>query len=376
MENRQRYPPNIDGIYRSRPQRPVPHVPAAYDPGIYKQSGNESKIPKGRVANEHLNTTAASPSRRGLALPRSGAYVQPKRTVRWSAKRKVGTVALLILLIGLGFGGFYGARLLSSVNKVFHGNVFTDAAALWSNTPLKGEGQGRVNILLAGDSADDPNHGGAQLTDSIMIVSINTQNHTGFMLSIPRELWVHIPGWSHQKINAANDVVDFNQAGYPKGGMGQLQQIVQTDLGIPIDYYALINYAAFKDAVTAVGGITITIQSTDPRGLFDPNIAKVDGGPLKIPNGAVVLDGQTALNVARARGDPCGCGQYEYGFPHSDYDRTQHQREMLTALAQKAQTAGVIANPFKVTQLFDAFGNNVATDLNLQNVLRFVKLTK
>lgn len=299
-----------------------------------------------------------------------------KARKRWTRKRKVLTSALMILLVGFSFGTWYGAKLIGNLDKVFHGNVFSDAHALFSNTTLKGEAQGRVNILLAGDSADDPNHGGAQLTDSIMVVSIDTKNHTGFMLSIPRDLWVNIPGWSHQKINAANDVQNFSQAGYPHGGMGQLEQIVQTNLGIPIDYYALINYTAFRDAVNAVGGVTINIQSPDPRGLFDPNISKADGGPLKLPNGTITLNGQTALNLARARGDPCGCGQYEYGFPQSDYNRTQHQRQMLTALASKAQSIGVIANPIKISGLFNSFGNNIATDLNLQDVLRFVQITK
>lgn len=311
------------------------------------------------------------------ALPTSLSNQQPRRRrQRWSLRRKLATSALLILLVGFGFGTWYGTRLLSNINKVFHANIFTDASALFSHTTLKGEDQGRINILLAGDSIDDPGHGGAVLTDSIMVVSIDTKTHTGFMLSIPRDLWVDIPGWSHQKINAANAVTGFNQAGYPAGGMGQLEEIIQTDLGIPIDYYALIDYSAFKDAVNAVGGITIDIQSPDPRGLFDPNISKQDGGPLRLPNGEVTLDGQVALDLARARGDPCGCGQVAYGFPQSDFTRTQHQREMLVALAQKAQSIGVVANPIKVTQLFDAFGNNITTDVTLEDVLRFIDITK
>lgn len=294
----------------------------------------------------------------------------------WFKRHKIASSAMTLLILGFLVGSWYGASILGNLNKVFHGNIFTDAKALFSQTKLKGEAQGRVNILLAGDSADDPNHGGAQLTDSIMVVSIDTKDHTGFMLSIPRDLWVNLPGWSHQKINAANEVNNFNQPGYPHGGMGQLEQIVRNDLGIPIDYYALINYTAFRDAVNSVGGITINIQSDDPRGLFDPNISKADGGPLELPNGTVTLNGQTALNLARARGDPCGCGQVEYGFPQSDYNRTQHQRQMLTALAQKAQTVGVLANPIKVSDLFRSFGNNIATDFNLQDVLRFIQITK
>lgn len=287
---------------------------------------------------------------------------------KWSFKRKAITSSLVILLLGFGIGAWYGSALLASLNKAFHGNIFSDVNALFSTTKLKGEDQGRVNILLAGDSADDPGHAGGQLTDSIMIVSIDTKTHTGFMLSVPRDLWVDVPGWGHQKINAANENSNFNEQGYPHGGMGQLEQVVQSDLGIPIDYYALINYTAFKQAVDAVGGITINVQSTDPRGIYDAYTH------LKIPNGMVSLSGQEALNLARARGDDAA-GDVSYGLG-SDFDRTQHQRQMLVALAQKAESAGVLANPIKVSQLFGAFGNNINTDLNLQDVLRLQQITK
>ena len=148
--------------------------------------------------------------------------------------------------------------------------------------------------------------------------------------------------------------------------MGQLEQIISSDFGIPIDYYSLIDYTAFRDAVNAVGSITINIQSPDSRGLYDSNT------DIKLPNGPVTLDGQEALNLARARGD----GYRSYGFPQADYDRTEHQRQMLAALESKAKSAGVLANPIKVGQLFGALGNNVKTDLTLADVLRFVQITK
>jgi LCP family protein required for cell wall assembly len=360
-----------DGFSRpsrsKQPRRQTSRSPILSQPG---KSGNTTRA---KVSGQPAFAQYYSPYTAKRTVTQQK---RPKIRPGWFKRHKIITAVLAILLLGFGVGSWYGAQIIGNLDKVFHGNVFTDAKALFSQTKLKGEDQGRVNILLAGDSADDPNHGGAQLTDSIMIVSIDTKTHTGFMLSIPRDLWVDIPGWSHQKINVANEVNNFNQAGYPKGGMGQLEEIVQNNLGIPIDYYALINYTAFRDAVNSVGGVTINIQSPDPRGLYDPNISKADGGPLKLPNGTVTLNGQTALNLARARGDPCGCGSVEYGFPQSDYNRTQHQRQMLTALAQKAQSAGVLANPIKITNLFNSFGNNVATDLNIQDVLRFIQVTK
>jgi LCP family protein required for cell wall assembly len=274
---------------------------------------------------------------------------------------------LVIFLIFIGIGGWYGSRIIGNLDKVFHGNIFSDAQALFSSATLKGQNQGRVNILLAGDSADQIGHGGAELTDSILILSLNTNTHTAFLISIPRDLWVYVPGLkSWQKINAANDVSGFSQAGYPSGGMGQLEQIIQTNLGIPINYYGLMDYGAFEQAVNAVGGVSVDIQSPDPRGLYDPNVK------LKVPNGLVNLNGQTALNLARARGDGYG----SYGFPDSDFDRTEHQRQIFIAVAQKAKSLGVVADPIKVNNLFSAFGNNFQTDLSLQDVLTLVQLTK
>ena len=283
----------------------------------------------------------------------------------WSRKRKVVTSVLCVVIIFLGILGWFGSRLLGSLDKVFHGNIFSDVHALFSNNNLK-ESNGRVNILVAGDSADDPGHNGADLTDSIMLLSIDPTNHTGFMLSIPRDLWVYIPGLrSYQKINAANTVTDFSQPSYPNGGMGALQEIVQTDLGIPVDYYALVNYGAFKDAVNSVGGITIDVNSPDPRGIYDGNTN------VKLPNGEDSLNGQQALNLARARGDGIS-----YGFPNSDFTRTMYQREMVVAILKKATSLGVLTNPIKVTSLFSSFANNVQTNLSLQDVLSLDQAAK
>lgn len=283
-------------------------------------------------------------------------------------KRIAIAIALLVLLTG----GFVGVKFLYNAHKLFGGNIFS----VLKTTKLQGETNGRVNILLAGNSADDAGHDGANLTDSIMIMSLDTVNNKVFLLSIPRDLWVNVPGYGHQKINAAyvdgqND--NFSQDGYPAGGMGQLQQVVEQNFGIKINYYALINYTAFKDAVDAVGGIDVTIASSDKRGLYDPSIDWTTHGPLvKLTNGPHHLTGQQALDLARARGDD----YRSYGFAGSDFDRTQNQRLMLVALKTKTVSAGVMANPAKLSKLADAVGNNVKTNFSLSEVHRLYDLVK
>jgi LCP family protein required for cell wall assembly len=283
-------------------------------------------------------------------------------------KRAIISLSIIVALIGL----FIGAKFLYNAWKLFGGSLF---GALHT-THLRGEERGRVNILLAGNSADDVGHNGGQLTDSIMIVSIDTRNHTAFLMSIPRDLWVDIPGGGHQKINAAYSVGqadNFNQPGYPKGGMGLLEKVVEQNFDVPIDYYALVNYSALRDSVNAVGGVNFNVHSSDPRGLYDPSIDYKTHGPLvNLSNGTHKLNGEQALDLARARGDAYGA----YGFGNSDFQRTQDQRELLIALKNKAFTPGVVANPAKLTSLFDAVGSNVKTDFKLPEVHRLYDLTK
>ncbi|HXR49417.1 MAG TPA: LCP family protein [Verrucomicrobiae bacterium] len=283
-------------------------------------------------------------------------------------KRAFITLVILVLLVG----GWVGGKFLYNAHKLFGGSIL---GAL-RTTKLKGESTGRVNILLAGNSADDVGHNGGDLTDSIMIVSIDTRNNTAFLLSVPRDLWVYIPGGGYQKINAAYVVGQgdkFSEPGYPGGGMGLLEQIVSQNLGLPIDYYALIDYSALKEAVNVVGGIQVNVKSSDPRGLYDPSIDYATHGPLvKLSNGVHTLNGEQALDLARARGDAYG----SYGFGGSDFERTQNQRMMLVAIKDKSTSLGVLTNPAKLSSLSDAVGNNVKTDMKLSEVHRLVDLVK
>lgn len=325
---------------------------AAQFPGIgttlssYRQAGNTGRV-------------------RGAAAINSSATRKPRKRLfsRLTLKRTFVSLLIVLLLIG----GFLGIKFAYELQKAFGGNIF----GLLFPTKLKGEDTGHVNILLAGDSSDDPGHQGADLTDSIMIISLDTKNNTGWVLSIPRDMLTHVPNHGYQKINSVYEYGNsdnYSSPGFPNGGMGELEQIVDKDYGINIDYYALIDYQAFKQAVNAVGGIRINIQSSDPRGIYDAYTH------LQLPNGWVSLNGQQALNLARARGDN-SAGDISYGLGNGDFDRTMHQRQMLVALKSKASSTGVLANPIDLSNLFSAFGNNVKSDLTVSDVRRLYDLS-
>ena len=300
---------------------------------------------------------------------------RPPKKQRFSWKKFFAWSGVSLFVVLALAGSWLGWKLLHNELKIFG---WKGIVSLVKPTKLKGENEGHVNILVAGNSADDPGHNGGDLTDSIMLLSLNTRTNTAFMLSIPRDLYVNIPGVGYAKINEAyedGNRMKFNEAGYPAGGMGLLEKTVAQATGLPIQYNALVNYGTVRDAVNAVGGITVNIQSSDPRGLNDPS---PDYGNNRKPlvdhlaNGPQTLNGVQALGLSRARGDTWG----SYGYALSDFTRTQNQRTILLGLKDKATSLGTLSNPVKLGELFDSLGDNVKTDMTLGEVTRLYSLVK
>ncbi|HSX05247.1 MAG TPA: LCP family protein [Candidatus Saccharimonadales bacterium] len=365
---------NIDGFFAkpldSHSRQPVFHTPAA---NFKHAPARLADMPRRSEPQNVLSSSSMAAAAQAPTYPLSGErprrrnhnplppMMEPEKKARsprsWRRifKRSAAVLGVLVILCG----AWYGFRFYRDIAKLTGNNNPLSLLGVFKPVALQNQ-SGRVNILVAGNSADDIGHNGGNLTDSIMVLSLNTKNNTALMLSIPRDLWVDIPSVGYGKINSA----------YPNGGMDLLQQVVQDNLGLTIDYHVLVNYQAFKDLVNAVGGITINIQSDDPRGIYDPNIDYTTRNCCalaKYPNGPAKLNGQQALNLARARGDPNPFG-YPYGFTDGDFDRTEHQRQMLVSIKDKASTAAVIANPFKVASLVDAVGKNVKSNLQVNEI--------
>lgn len=346
-------------------------------PVTVRPAENRPRQPMARHTANTQPTQLLRPALASAVAPAASIATPVPQIAKPKRRRKIITkkrIALLVVALLLASGIWFGFKAISNLQKVFHGSLFS----ILTTTKLRGEDSGRVNILLAGNSADDPGHDGANLTDSIMLVSIDVKDNTAFMLSIPRDLWVDIPGYGHAKINEAyvdGENGNFSDAGYPSGGMGLLEETVQQTFGIKPDYYALVNYDALKDSVNAVGGIDFTVNSSDPRGLYDPSLDYTSRNCcalVKLTNGVHHLDGQQALDLARARGDAPG----SYGFPRSDFDRTEHQREIIVDVKAKALSAGTLANPITLSNLFDTIGKNVRTDFTLGEVRRAADILK
>lgn len=272
---------------------------------------------------------------------------------RFTFKRLIASVLIGSLLFVLFIAAWDARNFSRASQKMFgSGNLLQ----LVSSSSLKGSDQGRVNVLVVGYSADDPGHEGATLTDSIMLLSMSTTTHTGYMLSIPRDLYVHIPGNGYAKINEA----------YKDGGMQLLEQIVEKNFATHVDYYALVNYSSVRETVDALGGINVTINSPDGK-LYDPNKDWRTGGPLvDLTNGTHHLNGEEALDLTRARGDPSQYGD-PIGFEYSDFQRTADQRLVFTAIKDRLNWK-LVLDPRTNGQIFEALANNVKTDVQLSEV--------
>lgn len=294
---------------------------------------------------------------------------EEKEKKRFFSWKKILLILFLLIIIPVLVIGIWNWRNFSGAsNKLFGSSSPLDLA--WPSQLDSTDG--RVNILLTGYSVDDPGHGGADLTDSILVLSLDKEEKTGYMLSIPRDLYVFIPGRGQAKINEAyqaGEQQEFSELGLPEGGAGLLERVIMDTFAIDIHYYALIDYTTVREVVDALDGVAVTIDSEDERGIYDPNFKPEEGGPLELTNGTHKIDGQTALKLTRARGATHG----SYGFPRSDFTRTQHQQLVLAAIKDKL-TWNLMLDPRKNGPILDAFADNAVTDVRLSDALPLFRL--
>src|SRR5215213_636714 len=222
------------------------------------------------------------------------------------------------------------------------------------NSQVLNNGQETVNFLLIGS---DKRPGGSFRTETLLMAMLRPNDGQVSLISIPRDLWVFIPGWENQRINTAYQ--HGISVDYPGGGPGLLKDTILYNLGIRIDHTAMVEFDGFRQIVDTLGGVDVPVSCayTDWR-LIDPsydpenenNWTLYTTGP-----GLIHMDGDLALWYARSR------------QKSNDFDRGRRQQEVLRALFTQALQAGTLK---RIPELYNDLKNTVVTDLGLGDILQ------
>lgn len=302
-------------------------------------------------------------SRHQRKLLRKNPAIAKKKRRIW----KRIAIALLVIIIALG--GYVAYRALSAAGSVFTGSIF----GVFHNDPLKMDANGRSNFLILGSTDDDPDHPGNNLTDTIMVVSVNQKTKDVVMFSVPRDLYVNYgmacPAGYQGKINS---YFSCSNSGTSKQDeqdrLAKTEKFIGNIFGIDFQYGIHVNSVVVRDAVNAVGGIDVDIEgSGGAPGILDRNFdasCNYTCYRVKYTNGVHHLNGGQAMYLAMARGDVAPT----YGLGRSNFDREQNQQKIIKGLLAKATSTGFLTNPSAVTKLIDAVGNNLRTNIDTKEI--------
>ena len=203
-----------------------------------------------------------------------------------------------------------------------------------------------MTVLLLG-SDERPGETDPARTDAIIIARIDPHSGRVALLSLPRDLWVEIPGYGQARINAANVWgIIYND---PEGGLGLAQKTVSNLLGIPIDYTIHINFQGFIGAIDALGGVTVDV----PKELYDDEFPTMDYGytVAHFLPGPQQMDGATALMYSRIR------------HPDSDFERMRRQQAVVVAAMARIREQNPMQSLKSLEDVTAALRAYVQTDL-------------
>ena len=251
-----------------------------------------------------------------------------------------GAVVLCLLLLGGAL--LYLAPVLALLDNhdVPSGKPLVTPAA----TPPPLDSKQRINILLLGSDNDQKFPQDALLSQTMIVVSIDPATHQVTLLSLPRDLWVPIPGYASAKIDLA----------YAKGGPSLARATVEKAFKIPIHYYAWVGLSGLVRVVDRVGGVDIDVLHPVLDDNYPNDFSDSGYGTERVylAAGPQHLDGRHALQYVRSR----------HGDLLSDFGRSIRQQQVLLAIQQR--TAGmdlVTALPSFARDL----NGHVKTDLDL-----------
>lgn len=334
--------------------------------GKREQINNENLGRKPRRGTDgaiDMSLPKEKPKKRRFRLFRKGPLTR---------KQKIKRGILIFLSIILLVTGFLFVKGYLNLRNIFRGGG--NAAVLEEGVDpnkLRGEGDGRVNILMLGRGGG--NHDAPDLTDTILIASIDPINKKAGMLSIPRDMWVTTDALGGTKINAVYAQTLYSAQANGKSdqqaeseAMAAIEKVVSDTMGIPIHYHAMIDFAGFEKAINTVGGVDIYV---DKNGVVYEQMWDAIRGQqyvLNVQEGWQKFDGRRALFYARSR----------YTSERGDFDRAERQRKILLALKDKILSAGTFSNPARLSALMSDFGGHVRTNMSIDEILQIYNIAK
>lgn len=248
---------------------------------------------------------------------------------------KVTGITLLLLLVAGGVYGFTVYRSLTSAVQTMHAPLQREISVKRLE-PVVLEQKDPFSVLLMGV---DQREGDRGRSDTIIVLSVNPNNNSVKMLSIPRDTRTEIIGKGFEdKINHA----------YAFGEVPMAMDTVENFLDIPIDYYVQINMEGFEDIVDAVGGVTVQ------------NDLDFSVGDFKFPIGEITLNGEEALSYTRMR----------YEDPRGDFGRQTRQRQIIQAVIKEGASLSSLTN---FSTIFSALGSNIKTNLTFDQMMDIQK---
>ena len=226
--------------------------------------------------------------------------------------------------------------------------------------PPPWDGASRVTILIIGldyrdwlAAQESPEIQGPPRSDTMILLTIDPISKTAGMLSIPRDMWVNIPGFGYGKINTAYYLGEAYKL--PGVGPGLAIKTVENFIGVPIQYYAQIDFGAFTQMIDEIGGLDIEVSETitlDPIGqhntIYD------------LPPGNYHFDGAHVLAYARAR--------YTEG---DDVDRARRQQQVIFAIRDKILSLGMLPTLVaKAPALYQELSTGIHTNMSLDDAIK------
>ena len=269
---------------------------------------------------------------------------------------------VLVFFIALGFAAF---TIVGVVRSAWMNVQASDASPVGGmgvgvehNEYPHWNGKERVNILVLGID-QRPGESGPWRTDTMIVISVDPESKSAGLLSIPRDLWVELPGNGMDRINTAYVYGDLNKL--PGGGPALAKKTVQYNLGEPIHYYVRVNFQSFQQVIDLLGGVDIYVE----REINDPLYPDMNYGydPLRILAGWQHMNGALALKYARTR------------HGSSDFERMHRQQQVMLAVRDKVTQLQLLPQLLmRSREIAATMGNSIQTDLTLDQLLRLAQL--